>query len=197
MPKKETKNSDHYYRNKDDNKEDAKLYNMLQETVARFVTLDHLVEVAHGMDTHVNGSFNNTVSWFVPKNKVYCRAWSLTNRVGLALGINSVSLEMYFKRLFKLLGIAMTPNVLHFLKVKERNRVKQLDKIKTREMKKLRMKSKFDNLKKDEVIAKRERSKRDGSYRSGQNMGEDMEANLHDQQRQKKIRRTVVCPHCG
>jgi hypothetical protein len=61
--------SGRYYRNK---KDDAKLYAILKEKVDRFVTLDRLKEVAHGMDTQPNESFNNTVSWFAPKNKVYC-----------------------------------------------------------------------------------------------------------------------------
>jgi hypothetical protein len=189
----------HYYRSKED-KDDAKLYTILQDIVARFVTFDRLAEVAHGMDTQVNESFNNTVSWFAPKNKVYCGTWSLTNRVGLAPGINSVGLEAYFTRLFTLLGIDLTPNVQHFLNVKDRNRQKRLAKIKTRDAKKERMKSKFDKLKLDEVVARKERSKRDGTYRSGQNMMDDIgddDQQANRQQQKKPRKNVVICPHCG
>jgi hypothetical protein len=87
---------------------DVSLYKVLQEKLSRFITLDRLKEVAHGMDTQVNEGFNNTVSWFAPKNKVYCGSPSLANRVGIAIGINMLGLHEYFKRLFKCLGIVLS-----------------------------------------------------------------------------------------
>jgi hypothetical protein len=66
---------------------DAKLYSILKEKVNRFITLDQLREVAHGMDIQPNESFNDTISWFAPKNKAYCGSGSLTNHVSLAIGI--------------------------------------------------------------------------------------------------------------
>jgi hypothetical protein len=92
------------------------------------------------MDTQVNKSFNNMASWFAPKNKVYCGSCSLTNRLSIALGINSVGLVKYFWRLYKQLGINLTKNVLHCLQMKERTRSNRLNKIKTKEKKKERMK---------------------------------------------------------
>lgn len=100
---------------------DGTLYNILSEKISRFITLERLKEVAHGMDTQVNESFNNTASWFAPKNKVYCGSRSLSNRISLAVGINTLGLLQYFKRLYKKLGIVITPNVLHFLQVKEKS----------------------------------------------------------------------------
>jgi hypothetical protein len=44
-----------YYRLKD---KDAKLYNVLAEKLERFISLDKLVEMGHGMDTNVNEAFN-------------------------------------------------------------------------------------------------------------------------------------------
>jgi hypothetical protein len=90
---------DHYYRSMQKG-EDAKLYGVLQDKIARFISVDRLHKVAHGMDTQVNESFNNTVSWFAPKNKVYCGTSSLTNRVGFAVSITSVGVLEYFRRLF-------------------------------------------------------------------------------------------------
>jgi hypothetical protein len=60
---------------------DAKLYVKLQEILERFITPERLKEVAHGMDTQCNESFNNMFSWLAPKNKVYCGTQSLRNRL--------------------------------------------------------------------------------------------------------------------
>jgi hypothetical protein len=64
----------------------------------------------------------------------------------------------------------MAPNVAHFLSVKQNIREKRHDKRQLTETKKNRVKRKMEILKEDEAIAKRERSKRDGTYKKGQNM---------------------------
>jgi hypothetical protein len=156
--------SERYYRNKE---KDAKLYSILSAKFARFVTLDRLKEVGHVMDTQVNESFNNTASWFAPKNKVYCATSSLTNRLSMAIGINTLGIEEYFRRLFIKLGITMTNNVKYFLETKERSRAKRLAKAKTKEQKVTRLKRKHEQLVSDTAIARKERSKRDGTYQSG------------------------------
>jgi hypothetical protein len=158
-----------YYRCK---VKDAKLYGKLQEILSRFITLDRLKEVAHGMDTQVNESFNNTFSWLAPKNKVYCGSQSLKNRLCIGVGINTLGTHGYFKRLYKKLGIVMTDNILHFLELKENKRLKRLAKVKLTETKKDRLKNKHDKLREDTAIAQKERSKRDGTYKTGQNMDE-------------------------
>jgi hypothetical protein len=122
------------------------LYEVLKDKVSCFITLDRLKEVSHGMDTQVNESFNNTVSWLAPKNKVYCGSWSLCNRLAVAVGINTLRVRLYFCRLFVLLGIPMTPNVLYYLSQKDKHRNNQLKKIKTRDEKKKRVKRKHQQL---------------------------------------------------
>lgn len=113
---------------KDDNKffrhktKDALLYAKLQSIIARFVTLDALKEVTHNMDTCANESFNNTISWLVLKNKVYCGPHSLKNRICVALEISTLGIMKYFHGLFERLEIDMTPNVHHYLQVKSNNR---------------------------------------------------------------------------
>jgi hypothetical protein len=148
------------------------------------------------MDTQVNESFNNQVAWLAPKNKVYCGTLSLGNRIGIALGIKSIGLLQYFTRLFKLLGIAMTPNVVHYLTVKEGSRFKRLHKIKTKEVKTKRIQERVTKQKDDEVIAKRERSRRDGTYKSGQNMMPTEEEEGGQQPPRKKTRKNLVCRAC-
>jgi hypothetical protein len=71
---------------------------------------------------------SNICTWFAPKNKVFAGSFSLHNRIGLAMGINSIGVLEYFKRLCRKLGITMTDNVVHYLTIKEANRVKKHDK---------------------------------------------------------------------
>jgi hypothetical protein len=190
--------SERFYRCKE---KDSKLYSVLVDKVSRFTSLDRLQECAHRMDTQVNESFNNTVAWMAPKNKVYCGSSSLGNRVGMAIGIKSLGLYEYFKRLFIKMGIHMTPNVVHYLHdVKERSRHKRLEKLKTKELKKERLQSRITKQKEYEVIAKNERKKRDGTYKSGQNVmgnGDDEEEQLQAQPPKKKSRKDLVCSSCG
>jgi hypothetical protein len=95
---------------------DAALYDRLQAIVGKYITIDRLKELAHGMDTQVNESLDNTFSWLAPKNKIYSGSQqSLRNRLSIGIGINGLGMEDYFRRLFKKLGIIITDNVIHFL----------------------------------------------------------------------------------
>lgn len=197
-----------YYRSKT---KDALLYDALDKLLSRFLTLENLREVAHGLDTQMNESFNNAASWLAPKNKVYCGSGSLTNRISIALGINALGTELYFKRLYTALGITMTPNVMHCLKVKGNQRVLRIGRIRTKEAKKNRIKRKYVQLATEERKAKTAGAKRDGTYRSGMNVEEGAEdgytldellaaAGEPDDSgaatKTRKPRKVVVCPHC-
>jgi hypothetical protein len=201
MTAAQKKESIRYYRCKT---KDAKLYKILSDKLERFIAFDRLKEVAHGMDTQVNESFNNTASWFAPKNKVYCGTSSLTNRISMALGINTLGLLEYYKRLFRKLGIVMTRNVFHHFMMKDRTRNGRLEKLKTKEKKKERLKSRHEALKKDEATARQEKRKREGTYKSGINMqgvdgytqDEIDEANRSSTSN-KRRKPVAICPHCG
>jgi hypothetical protein len=153
------------------------------------------------MDSQVNESLNNTVSWFAPKNKVYCGSLSLSNRIGLALGINALGHKQYFARLFKSFGISMSSNIAHFLEIKDKTRSSRLFSLKTREKKKDRNKVKHSKLVEETAIAFKERSKQDGTYRSGQNMdagGVDgyTAEDLQPARKKAKNRANVECKKC-
>jgi hypothetical protein len=156
-----------YYRNKQN---DAKLYAILHEKISRFITADKLIEMAHGMDTNVNEAFNQICTWFSPKNKVFAGSGSLNNRLCFAVGINSLGYNEFFTALLLKLGITMTDNVAHYLRVKENTRVKRLAKIKDKASKVARTQSKRDKLQEDSRSAKKEFLKRTGSYKPGMNM---------------------------
>lgn len=201
MTEDELVNGERYYRC---HEKDAELYKILVKIVSRFVTFDRLQEVAHGMDTQVNESFNNTASWLAPKNKMYCGTVSLTNRISIGLGIVSLGLLQYFRRLYHALGIAMTPNIVHFLEVKDKQRSKRLSTMKTNKAKRDRMKRKYLQLQEDEKIAKKERSKRDGTYKTGMNMAAGAADGYTEDDLLRAAarpptrgRNNIVCPLCG
>jgi hypothetical protein len=156
-----------YYRSKE---KDAKLYNLLSKTIERFITIDKLVEMAHGMDTNVNEAFNQICTWFAPKNKVFAGSGSLHNRIHFAVGINSVGYNQFFTNLFDKLGIAVTDNVAHYLLIKENTRLKRLAKIKTKEAKLSKNQSKRNKLQADTRVAKTEFLRREGTYKKGMNV---------------------------
>jgi hypothetical protein len=136
MTPQQLSSSERFYRCK---MKDAMLYCLLVEKVGRFTTLPRLMECAHCMDTQVNESFNNIAAWMAPKNKVYCGSLSITNRLGIAIGIKLLGLLEYFKRLFVKLGIYMSPNVVHYLKTKDKSRYARIAKNKTKDTKKARL----------------------------------------------------------
>jgi hypothetical protein len=191
MTREQLDASERFYRNKT---KDAKLYCVLQEKVGRFTTLPRLQECSHRMDTQVNESFNNIVAWMAPKNKVYCGSCSLSNRIGLAIGIKSIGLLECFRRLFLKLGIHMTPNVVHYLNWKDKRRSYRIAKVKTKDQKKARLQGRFDKQRVDEALAKKERGKRDGTYKSGQNVLNDGEE--EQQPVRKKGRKDLYCASC-
>ena len=152
-----------YYRCKD---KDAKLYKALWERIERFITLEALQEVSHGMNTLMNESFNNTVSWVAPKNKVYSLSDSLQNRMALALGINGLGMLAYCSELLHRLGIEITSDVKYWLTQQSTARDKRIALAKTPDAKKKRVRRHHDHLLVKTVIAKRERAIREGQHKS-------------------------------
>ena len=139
----------------------------MKSTIARFITLEALKELAHSMDTCANESFNNTVSWVAPKNKVLCGTSSLRNRVIIALGITTLGTVGFFTGLFTRLNILMYPDIQHFLKVVGGKRQKRLDKTKTPAFKKKKQANEYAKLRKFTAEATEARAKREGVYKPG------------------------------
>ena len=157
-----------YYRCK---KKDEKLYLLLTEKIARFITKKALIEVGHGNDTQVNESFNNSVAWLAPKNKTYGGSPSLYNRICVAIGIMSIGTLEYFSRLFLKLGIEMPRATYHALYRKSEARDTKIARSKLNETKKKRMQNEYDKLKEQNDQAIKERCGRDGvAYLPGMGM---------------------------
>jgi hypothetical protein len=81
---------------------------------------------------------------------------SLHNRIAFAVGVNLCGVLLFYKKLFRKMGITVTENVEHYLEHKECNRLKKLAKVKTSEAKKNKNKRKYENLKAHTLIAKKE-----------------------------------------
>ena len=187
-------NEQRFYRNPHNSDADSKLYNHLHTILAKYASVDRLKEVAHGMDTNCNESLNNTISYFAPKNRVFCGTRSLHNRVAIAIGINSMGFMVYFQRLLKALGIAVTPNVEHWLQVRETIRNRRLLKAKTNDMKKLRNKRKYEQMKTLEAAARKARDKREGQYKSGGHM---QDGGFDGEETQQSHKAKTTCAACG
>jgi hypothetical protein len=82
---------------------------------------------------------------------------------------------VFFKRLFKKLGLLLSDNVAYYLDQKERSRVRRLAKVKTKEAKINKNKKKRDKLTEDTKIAKKEKHRREGTYRRGMNLDDPAE----------------------
>jgi hypothetical protein len=99
--------------------------------------------------------------------------------------------------------IPMTNDVLHYITIKDRMHLKQLEKCKTKEQKKNRLKRKFLSATTDEAKAKKERENRAGTYKSGINMadgnvdGYTEEELLKAAATKPKARKPLQCHRCG
>jgi hypothetical protein len=177
---------------------DKDLYELLSPIVDRFITFDRLTEVAHGMDTQCNESYNNTFSWIAPKNKVYCGSQSLRNRLSIGVGINILGHLEYFTRLYRKLGIIITPNVQHYLAKKETRRTKRIKKRQQVDVKRDRRRQKYAKQKKDESKATLECEKREGKvYRTGMNMEDVVDDEEQQGTNQQRRKTPIKCPFCG
>jgi hypothetical protein len=93
----------------------------------------------------------------------------------------------------------MTPNVAHFLGIKEKNRQKRIMKTKTKDAKKVRKEKVFEKLRNDEQVKRNERKKKFGVYRSGINMEDPEEFGWYKSPKKKKSKQSteIACKHCG
>jgi len=101
------------YQHKDKDKD---LCSVLYQLLEQFVTLDVLKEVCHGMETLVNESLNNAISWIAPTNRTYSTTQSLQNKISVAVGINTLCIYNCLSHLFRELGIHLPDDVAHYLK---------------------------------------------------------------------------------
>ena len=194
--------TDKIYRCKE---KDSELYSYLEAVLERYLTKAALLEVGHGMDTQVNESLNNSIAWLAPKNKTYAGSRSLTNRVYIAIGIQSIGSLHYFKRLLGALGIDVTPDVLHYLTQHAEARDYRISKGQEKETKRLRNHKLHAKLKQATIELKGAIAKRDGAiYQPGIGLGggynsddEGSSAPVSPERPLKKKRKVTATRKCG
>jgi len=98
---------------------DALFCQKVNATVSRFVSKEALAEVSRGMDTQMNESLNNDVSWFAPKCEVLWSTGSLQNRLSMTIGVNSLGFLGRCCKLHAKLGTALTPDIRSFSEAKD------------------------------------------------------------------------------
>jgi hypothetical protein len=81
------------------------MYTKFKEYHDRFVDKDKLVQLFHGWDTNAVESFNKLLTKFLPKDRTYCKTIENKAIIHLALGLQSVGYEQFYKRLFEQTGI--------------------------------------------------------------------------------------------
>jgi hypothetical protein len=91
----------------------------------------------------------------------------------------------------------MTKNLTHFLQIKANKWTKKLAKLKTKATKTHRLKKKYEQLAEDTAIARKERSKRKGTYQSGQNLDDRDEEQPSKRRKASSDRKNLVCKSCG
>ena len=101
-----------FYRNKYNN---AKLYNQIKKAYLPYTTEARLKESLHLYDTQKNEAMNNSISKYATKTKTYGMTISLTNRVMIAIGVSNLGAEAYWKQVYSMLVIPMSPETSSFL----------------------------------------------------------------------------------
>ena len=145
------------------------LYLSLKSVVDKYVTKERLVECAHGSDTQVNESMNNTISWFAPKNKTYSGSLSLQIRIGMAVAINILGEDVFFASLYEECGITMSDVTLHGLHVQQTAKENRYSRERTNSARKERMQKTYAKIRAhhDQIKSDKENGR---SYESGVRM---------------------------
>lgn len=165
-------------------KRDAKVCKCLRGIVSPFIASNTLMEIAHGHDTQINESLNNTISWMALKNKTFCGSRSLPGRVHLAVGIALVGHCRFMLGLLDWLGAEVTASVLKHADATGRKKKPHSEPHKTKEHKRKRQEATQKKVHEHIKVAENKRWK-NGFYAPGE--GFNMCLPVLDPR---------MCPHC-
>jgi hypothetical protein len=85
------------YRSKETN---AGLYLLCSEIIEKFSKEAHLRECHHRMHSQKNEAMNRSIMRYCPKEKTFARTNSLTSRIALSVGIDTLGHAKYYEDLF-------------------------------------------------------------------------------------------------
>ena len=182
---------------------DKELYPAICDILQDFITKERLEQIGHGYDTNANESFNNTASWFAPKNKVYSGSCSLRNRICMAIGINILGFNLYFRRLLKKLGIEVDPATDYYLQQQDNVRKDKKKRETTLKFRLHRNQKKFDNLREKTLTLARALLRKQGVYQTGVAMEKEKltqgssTATVKKRPQKEEDNGACVCASCG
>jgi hypothetical protein len=176
-------------------KENAILYKQIIEIMGRFVKPEKLRECHHGYSSQKNESMNKLISRYTPKDRTFSQSTSLASRVCLAVGVDSVGQEEYFRLLFAKLKMKLPENtklLLRKMKIK-----RDYDRKYQALPKRKRNRSAIKFRKMRTGLSKQMADKAIGlTYASGMNMGHNMDE-VEGEGDKKRRKKAVICMHCG
>ena len=113
------KHSNGHYRSIVDHEQ---LYHQIMTCLLDFIGIEKMVMLNDKKDTSLHEALNNSVISFAPKNKCFSGSKSLEAWVYIAMGINIVGHQKFWKLVLEQLGITMT----HSLNLVPQQKVEKL-----------------------------------------------------------------------
>jgi hypothetical protein len=175
---------------------DKEMHDQVKPHHEAFTSKKALLEVWHGYHSNKCELLNNMITKFVPKKKHMCRTLSNKARTHMAIGLDSVGYEEYFRRLFELLGVQLVQTTT--------NHHLDLDKTRLRKRKwRQRPEFKIEEAEKNivKILAAKEQAKRDAikgfTYGSGMAGPKAPEEETKDELPANPKKKTAsICPFC-
>jgi hypothetical protein len=176
-------------------KENSKLYKQIVEVMDRFTNTEKLQECHHGFSSQKNESMNKVVSRYVPKDRTFCQSMSLTSRICMAVGIDSIGHEDYYQRVFGKMEMKLPVNLTNML-FRMKNR-REYDRNYQAQPKRKRKRSETKLVKIKEGLQKQMADKAVGRlYETGNNMGLTTDE-VTDGAGERRPKKAVSCIFCG
>ena len=136
----------------------------MSDIYSDFLSEENLEQCCHSFTTQANESFNNVITSYAPKNRVYGSSISLSNRISITIGVKNVGKHQYWKRVYKKMGMTLPLRLSVFLQNSDNRSAQKKQKEETPSYKKKRAFQKNEQIK-----AEAEQTKRsiDNNYGTG------------------------------
>ena len=86
--------------------EDRDLFEQVHPILVKFTSDSYITEMHHTFHSQKNEAMNRSVMKFAPKHFCFSKTMSLTIRIAIAISVNSVGYEKFYRILFSAVGLA-------------------------------------------------------------------------------------------